>query len=74
MKETRSKNADYDGFKKIVTSLRKNVFRCVDIRPKNANYLGFKEILTTLVNTSFHLCRYRGYRSGGTGTGHKRHK
>jgi hypothetical protein len=31
MKVTRLKNADYDGFKKILTTLRKNVFSYVDV-------------------------------------------
>jgi hypothetical protein len=31
MKVTRPKNADYDGFKKILTTLRKNVFSYVDV-------------------------------------------
>jgi hypothetical protein len=31
MKAIRSKNADYDGLKKILTTLRKNVFSYVDI-------------------------------------------
>jgi hypothetical protein len=31
MKVTRPKNADYDGLKKILTILRKNVFSYVDI-------------------------------------------
>jgi hypothetical protein len=52
-KVNRYKNADYDGLKKILTTLRKNVFSYVDIRPKNANYLGFKKILTTLVKKKF---------------------